>query len=74
VNGLELGLLFGVLLVRDRELGPSVEDRAVAAPWDAHELGLEGPRHGRTAVLGQDLVGAEAIDILGVEEETVHVK
>lgn len=76
--GEELGLQFGLLSgeggAGDRQLGPGMEDFGRVGTRAALQLGLDFPGKRRLAVLMQDYVVAFRIDILGIDEKSVHVK
>ena len=53
---------------------PFLEDAAGFGPWAALELGFDVPGEGRLVVFVEDRVGAERVEVFGVDQEAVHVE
>lgn len=69
------GGVFGLVFFwRAGELGPVVEDFAGGGAWAALQLGFDGPRQCGPVVFGEQDVGAEGVEVFGVEEQAVHVE
>lgn len=71
---LEFGVLADVFGAGDGKLGPGVEDLAGFGAGAALELGFDVPGEVWAVAFAEDDVVAEGVDILGVEEEAVHVE
>lgn len=72
--GLDDGQVFGVLFLRNGELGPVVEDGVGRGTGTALQAGFDGPGEFGLAVAVEDDVDALGVDVFGVQEESVHVE
>jgi hypothetical protein len=71
---LQGGIFLLVFFRRAREFGPVVEDLRSRRTGTALQLGFDGPGEGGAVVFGEQDVGAEGVEVFGVEEEAVHVE
>lgn len=71
---LVLGRLGVELLGRDGQLRPFLQDRGRGGARAALQLGLDAPGERGAAVPRKQVVGADCVEIFGVQEETVHVE
>lgn len=71
---LEFGVSFLKLFVGNRKLSPFLEDATGLGLRSALELCFDAPWKVWTTIFVKDNVGDVAVDVFGVDEETVHVK
>lgn len=71
---LQGAVLGHVVVVGDGQLRPLVEDLVGLGSGPALELRLDGPGQVRPVVLFEEQVDTERVDVLGVQEQAVHVE
>lgn len=62
------------LLGRDGQLRPFLQDRGRGGPGAALQLGFDAPGQCGPAVAREQVVGADRVEVFGVDEEAVHVE
>ena len=71
---LENSLFSKILFACDGELRPAEEDCAGRGAGTPLHLCFDGPGERGPAVFGEDSIGADGVEVFGVEEEAVHVE